>query len=171
MHWGFKFSYLFEKLYLSSSKTKCNDRYTKYWKIHNIVSFVSGNSYLFCLSWDTTMVMPSAHDRFFCRTQLREKIGPIFTSDQKWAHTDRFFIGAIVCDNNRRGPIVGWHHSDFFSDWSQRTRTDFCRKQLREKIGAILYWSKSQRTRTNFHSDFLSTTKNRSVCAGHYDNR
>ena len=21
--------------------------------------------------------------------------------------SDRFFIGAIVCDNNRRGPIVG----------------------------------------------------------------
>ena len=39
----------------------------------------------------------------------------------------------------------------------------FCRKQLREKIGAILYRSK----RTDFHSDFLSTTKNRFMCAGH----
>ena len=35
----------------------------------------------------------------------------------------------------------------------------FCLKQLREKIGAILYRSKSQRTRTDFHSDFLSTIK------------
>ena len=42
-----------------------------------------------------------------------------------------------------------------------------CRKQLREKIGAILYRNKSQRTRTDFHSDFLSTIKNRSVCAWH----
>ena len=30
-----------------------------------------------------------------------------FFSDQKSAHTDRLFIGAIVCDNSRRGPIVG----------------------------------------------------------------
>ena len=43
----------------------------------------------------------------FCRKQLREKIGAIFFSDQKSVHTDRFFIGAIVCDNSRRGPIVG----------------------------------------------------------------
>ena len=48
-----------------------------------------------------------------------------FISEQKSAHTDRLFIGAIVCDNSRRGLIVGWRHSDFLSDWSQRTRTDF----------------------------------------------
>ena len=74
--------------------------------------------------------MPSAHGPVFCRKELWEKVGakirfflglsqrtrPIFFSDQKSAHTDRFFIGAIVCDNNRRGPIVGL---------SQRTRTDF----------------------------------------------
>ena len=43
--------------------------------------------------------------------------------------------------------------------YAQRTRTDFCRKQLREKIGAILYRSKSQRTRTDFHSDFCLRQK------------
>ena len=43
----------------------------------------------------------------------------------------------------------------------------FCRKQLQEKIGAILYRTKSQRTRTHFHYDFLSTRKTRPVCAGH----
>ena len=75
---------------------------------------------------------------------------------------------------------------------AQRTRTVFCRKELREKvgarirlflglksahtdrlfvvisseIGAILYRSKSHRTRTDFHSD-TRRQKNRSVCAGH----
>ena len=78
--------------------------------------------------------MPSAHGAIFRRKELREKIGsggPIFSrtksaqttdflsqaaprknrtdffSDQKSGHTDRFFIGALVCDNSRRGPIVG----------------------------------------------------------------
>ena len=32
------------------------------------------------------------------------------------------------------------------------TRTVFCRKELREKVEAILYRSKSQRTRTDFQS-------------------
>ena len=52
--------------------------------------------------------------------------------------------------------------------YAQRTWTEFCRKQLREKIGPSFYRTKSQRTRTDFHSEFLSTIKNRSVCAGHY---
>ena len=97
-------------------------------------------------------VMPSAHGPIFCRKELREKVGvkvrfflgliqrkrPTFCRkqlreknrtdfflDQKSAHRDRLFIGAIVSDNSRRGLIVGWRHSDFLSDWSQRTRTDF----------------------------------------------
>ena len=70
--------------------------------------------------------MPSTHRPIFCRKELREKVGvkvrfflglsqrrrPIFCRKQLRekvgpAHTDRFFIGAIVCDNSRRGPIVG----------------------------------------------------------------
>ena len=102
----------------------------------------------------------------FCRKQLREKNRTDFFSDQKSAYTDRLFIGAIVCDNSRRGIIVGWRHSDFYRTEVSAHGPNFCRKQLREKIGAILYQSKSQRTRTDFHSDFLSTIKIWSVCAG-----
>ena len=78
--------------------------------------------------------MSSAHGPIFCRKELREKVGvkvrfflglsqrtrtdflsqaaprknrTDFFSDQKSAHTNRHYIGAIVCDNNRRGPIVG----------------------------------------------------------------
>ena len=102
------------------------------------------------MSW--WMIMPSAHGPIFCRKELREKVRvkvrfflrlsqrkrPTFCrkqlreknrtdffSDQKSADTDRLFIGAIMSDNSRRGLIVGWRHSDFLSDWSQRTRTDF----------------------------------------------
>ena len=41
----------------------------------------------------------------------------------------------------------------------------FCHKQLREKIGAILFRNKSQRTRTDFHSDFLTTIKKNGPCS------
>ena len=85
--------------------------------------------------------MPSAQGPIFCRKELREKVGvevrffsrtksaqttdillqaaprknrTDFFSDQKSAHMDRFVIGAIVCDKSRRGPIVGWRHSDFY---------------------------------------------------------
>ena len=88
-------------------------------------------------------LMPNAHGPIFSRKEPREKVGvkvrfflglsqrtrPIFCRKRlprkpKSAHTDRFFIGVIVSDNSRRGPIVGWRHSDFLSDWSQRTWTD-----------------------------------------------
>ena len=112
-----------------------------------------------CLGSDPTeklLARPSAHnaivvyceklgrklntDRFFVVRSSEEKIADK-TSDLPYdfllkchlAHTARFVIGAIVCDNGRRCPIVGLLHSDFLSDWGQRTRTDFCRKQLRKK--------------------------------------
>ena len=46
----------------------------------------------------------------------------------------------------------------FFLGLSQRTRPIFCHKQLREKIGAILYRTKSQRTWTDFSSELLCVT-------------
>ena len=77
----------------------------------------------------------TAHtDRFFCRKELREKVGVKvrfiesaytdrtfyrrqnigttlrFLSECHLADTARFFIGAIVCDNGRRGPIVCLRH-------------------------------------------------------------
>ena len=86
--------------------------------------------------------MPSTHRPIFCRKELREKVGVKVRffigvnqrtrADFLWqtkhrtyltifyrchlAHTARFFIGAIVCDNGRRGHIVGLRHSDFLSD-------------------------------------------------------
>ena len=103
----------------------------------------------------------------FCRKQLREKIGPII-SRTKSQHTRTDFLSELLCVT-----IAG--EVSLFDDITPifyRTEVSahgpiFFRKQLREKIGAILYRSKSQRTRTDFHSDFLSTIKNRSVCAGH----
>ena len=73
--------------------------------------------------------------------------------------------GAIFCRKELREKVRV--KVRFFLGLSQRTRPIFCHKQLWEKIGAILYRSKSQRTQTDFHSYFLSTIKNRSVCAGH----
>ena len=103
----------------------------------------------------------------FCRKQLREKIGPIF-SRTKSQRTRTDFLSELFCVT-----IAGEVSLlDDVTPTFYRTEVNahgpiFCRKQLREKIGAILHRSKSQRTRTDFHSDFLSTIKNRSVCAGH----
>ena len=70
-------------------------------------------------------------------------------------HTAGFFTGAIVCDNGRRGPIVGLSHSDFLSSEVSTHGLISCRKQLWEKIGPIFYWTKSKRTRTDFHSNLI----------------
>ena len=99
------------------------------------------------------------------QVQLSWVLLTLYFSDQKSAHTDRFFIRAIVCDNSRRGPIVGWRHSDFLSFTKVSTHGSiFCRQQLREIIGAILYRSKSRRTRTDFHSDFFFLRQKISPC-------
>ena len=112
-------------------------------------------------------LMLSAHGPIFCRKQLREKIGPIF-SRTKSQRTRTDFLSELLCVTIIGEVLLLDDVTPIFS----RTEVNahgpiFCRKQLREKIGAILYRSKSQRTRTDFRSDFLSTTKNRSVCAGH----
>ena len=111
--------------------------------------------------------MPSAHGPIFCRKELREKNRTDFFSDQKSAHRDRFFIGAILWTIAGELQLLDDVTPTFYRTEVSAHGPIFCRKQLREKIGAILYRSKSQRTRTDFHSDFLSTRKNRYVCAGH----
>ena len=104
----------------------------------------------------------------FCCKQLREKIGPIFSrTKSQCTRTD--FLSELLCVTIIGEVLLLDDVTPIFS----RTEVSphgpiFCRKQLREKIGAILYRSKSQRTPTNFHSNFLSTTKNRSLCAGYY---
>ena len=49
----------------------------------------------------------SAHTTDFLSQAAPRKNRSDFFSDQKSAHTDRYFIGAIVCDNSRGGLIVG----------------------------------------------------------------
>ena len=103
----------------------------------------------------------------FCRKQLREKIGPIF-SRTKSQRTRTDFLSDLLCVTIIGEVLLLDDVTPIFSQSEVSAHGPiFCRKQLREKIGAILYRSKSQRTRTDFHSDFFSTTKNRSVCAGH----
>ena len=138
-------------------------------------------------------IMPSAHGPIFCRKeprgkvgvkvrfflglsqrtrpifyrkQLREKIGPIFSREQKSVQTDRFFYRSY-CEWAGEVQLLDDVTPNFFRTEVSAHGPIFCRKQLREKIGAILYRSKSQHTRTDFHSDFLSTRKNQSVYAGH----
>ena len=82
----------------------------------------------------------------FCRKQLREKIGPIF-SRTKSQRTRTDFLSELLCVT-----IAGkLSLLDDVTPIFYRTEVSahgpiFCRKQLREKIGAILYRSKSQRT-------------------------
>ena len=108
----------------------------------------------------------------FCRKQLREKIGPI-CSRTKSQRTRTDFLSELLCVT-----IAGEVSLlDDVTPIFYRTEVSahgpiFGRMQLREKIGAILYRSKSQRTRTDFRSDFLSTIKkNRSVCPAHYQHK
>ena len=106
----------------------------------------------------------------FCRKQLREKFGPTF-SRTKSQRTRTDFSSELLCVT-----IAGEVSLlDDVTPIFYRTEVNahgpiFCHKQLLEIIGEILYRSKSQHTQTDFHSDFLSTTKNWSVCAGHYAN-
>ena len=95
----------------------------------------------------------------FCRKQLREKIRPIF-SRTKSQRTQTDFLSELLCVT-----IAG--EVSLLEDVTPifyRTEVSahgpiFCHKQLREKIGAILYRSNSQRTRTDFHSDFFVYNK------------
>ena len=64
--------------------------------------------------------------------------------------------GPIFCRKELREEVGA--KVRFFLGLSQRTRPIFCRKQLREKIGPIFSRTKSQRTRTDFLSELLCVT-------------
>ena len=99
----------------------------------------------------------------FCRKQLREKIRPIF-SRTKSQRTQTDFLSELLCVTIAGEVSLLDDVTPIFYRTEVSTHGPiFCRKQLREMIGAIFYRSKSQRTRT----DFLSTIKNWHVCAGH----
>ena len=102
-----------------------------------------------------------------CRKQLREKIGPIFSRTKSQRKRTDFLSQLLCVTIIGEVPLLDDVTPIFSRSEVSAHGPIFCRKQLREKISAILYRCKSQRTRTDFHSDFLSTTKNRSVCAGH----
>ena len=103
----------------------------------------------------------------FCRKQLREKIGPTFSRTKSQRTRTDFLSELLYVTIAGEVPLLDDVTPIFY--WTEVSAHGpiFCRKQLREKIVAILYRSKSQRTRTDFHSDFLSTIKNRSVCVGY----
>ena len=103
----------------------------------------------------------------FCRKQLREKVGPTF-SRTKSQRTRTDFLSELLCVTiSGEVSLLDDVTSIFYRTEVSAHGPIFCRKQLQEIIGVILYRRKSQRTRTDFHSDFLSTKKNRSMCAGH----
>ena len=130
--------------------------------------------------------MPSAHGPIFCRKELREKVGvkvrfflglsqrtrPIFCRKQlrekvevilyqsKSQRTRTDFLLELLCVTIAgKVSLLDDVTLIFYQNEVSAHGPIFCRKQLREKIGAILYRSKSQRTRTDLHSDFLSTIK------------
>ena len=102
----------------------------------------------------------------FCRKQLREKIRPIFSrTKSQCTRTD--FLSELLCVKIA-GEVSLLDDVTPIFYWTEVSAHGpiFCRKQLREKIGANLYRSKSQREPI-FTPIFLSTIKNRSMCAGH----
>ena len=110
--------------------------------------------------------MPRAHGPIFCRKELREKVGVkvqffnrrqnightlrFFLSECHLAHTARYFIGAIVCDNDRRRPIVGLRHTDFSRLKSAHTVRFFVASSSDKESDRFFYRTKSQHTRTDF---------------------
>ena len=102
-----------------------------------------------------------AHTTDFLLQAALRKNQTDFFSDQKSAHKDRFFLLELLCVK-----IAGEVSLlDDVTPIFYRTEVSahgpiLCRKQLREKIGAILYRSKSQRIRTDSHTDFCLREKN-----------
>ena len=113
--------------------------------------------------------MPSAHRPIFCSEELREKVGVkvrLFLGLSQCTMTD--FLSELLCVTIAcEVPLLDDITPIFYRTEVSVHGPIFCRKQLRETIGAILYRSKSQRTQTDFPSDFSPRQKNRSVCAKH----
>ena len=82
----------------------------------------------------------------FCHKQLREKICPIF-SRTKSQRTLTDFLSELLCVTIA-DEVSLLDDVTSISHWTEVSAHGpiFCRKQLREKIGAILYMSKSRRT-------------------------
>ena len=85
--------------------------------------------------------MPSAHGLIFCRKELREKVGP------KVSAHGPIFLSELLCVTIICKVLLLDDVTPIFSPTEVSAHGPiFCRKQLREKIGAISYRSKSQRT-------------------------
>ena len=131
----------------------------------------------------SSTIMPSTHGAIFCSKELREKVGvkvwfflwlsqrtrPIFCRKQlreKIGKISAHFLSELLCVTIAgEVSLLDDVTPIFYQTEVSAHGPIFCRKQLREKNGAILYRSKSQHTRTNFHSDFLSTIKKIGPCA------
>ena len=86
----------------------------------------------------------------FCRKQLREKIGPIF-SQTKSQPTRTDFLSELLCVTIAgEVSLLDDVTLIFYQTEVSAHGPIFCRKQLREKIGAILYWSKTNRFSLRF---------------------
>ena len=132
------------------------------------------------LGFSVSFIIPSAHGPIFCRKELWEKsewrpnfyrsesvhTGRLFiaykTADLPYdflsechlAHMTRFFIW-VFCLWQWQARSHCWITSLLFlSDKSQRTWTGFFVVSNSEKKSNRFYRSNSQRTRTDFHSEF-----------------
>ena len=147
------------------------------------------------LQKESIYLMPSAHRPIFCRTELWEKVRVkvwFFIGVSQHTRTDFLtqakhrtyltisywsvicrtrpnFLSELLCVTMAgEVPALDYVTPIFYRTEVSAHGPIFCHKQLREKIGLILYRTKIQHTWTDFHSNFLSTTtKNPSVCAGH----
>ena len=145
-----------------------------------LMSSGSGSEYISVIEMRTSQRYEVAYAQRtwtdFCRKELREKVGVEFLSEWVNAHGPTFyrrqnidFLSELLCVTITGEVSLLMYVTPIFYRTELNARGPiFCRKQLREKIGPSFYRTKSQRTRTDFHSEFLSTIKNRSVCAGHY---
>ena len=118
--------------------------------------------------------MPSAHGPIFCRKEFREKDRvkvqfywseslhflsqtkhrtylTIFYRECHLAHTTRFLPELTMAGEV---PLLDYVTPIFYQTEVSAQGPIFCR-------------TRSQRTQTDFHSDYVSMTKNQSVCAGH----
>ena len=95
----------------------------------------------------------------FCCKQLREKIGPTFSRTKSQRTRIDFLLELLCVTIAGEVPLLDDVTPSFYRTEVSAHGPIFCRKQLREIIGVILYRSKSQRTRTDFHSDFCLRQK------------
>ena len=108
--------------------------------------------------------MPSAHGPIFVVRNSEKRsgwrsdffVGPIFYRTKSQRTRTDFLSELLSVTIAGEVPLLDCGTPIFYRTEVSAHGPIFCQKQLREIIGAILYQNKSQRTRTDFHSDFKS---------------